>query len=121
MKINNIKVTREDFECLAKTLDNFINELENGAVNEVIEGLNKIKNRLEDNLKADDELQERELRIHDKVEVKSSDDKDLEDYIGKVGWIIDINLQREYPYEVEFEDKSFLNDWLWKKEDLKLI
>ena len=63
----------------------------------------------------------RKLQIHDKVVVVSSDDYDVKNYIGKIGWVVDINKDWEYPYEVEFEDKSFLNVWLWKRENLKLI
>ena len=116
--INGLKVTKEDFEGLLKDLKTM------KALNDTNdrEKLNRMLilliNALGTNLKADEQ---RELRIHDMVEVVSSDDEDLEDYIGKVGWIVDIENTREYPYEVEFQDKKFSDDWLWKKEELKLI
>lgn len=116
--INGLKVTKEDFEGLLKdlkTMQALNNTSDRERLNYMLESL---ISRLETNLKAD---KQRELKIHDMVEVISSDDEDLEDYIGQTGWIVDIEDTREYPYEVEFQDKNFSDDWLWKKEELKLI
>ena len=118
MIINGLKVTKEDFEGLLKdlkTMQALNNTSDREGLNYMLESL---ISRLETNLKADEQ---RELRIHDMVEVISSDDEDIQDYIVKVWWIIDINKSREYPYEVEFQYKNFSDDWLWKKEELKLI
>lgn len=118
MIINGLKVTKEDFEGLLKdlkTMKHYNDTNDRERLNYMLETL---IGRLETNLKADEQ---RELKIHDMVEVISSDDEDLDEYIGQVGWIININNTSEYPYEIEFQDKSFTNDWLWKKEELELI
>lgn len=118
MIINGLKVTKEDFEGLLKdlkTMKHYNDTNDRERLNYMLEIL---ISRLETNLKADEQ---RELKIHDMVEVISSGDEDIQDYIGQVGWIIDIDNTREYPYEVEFQDKKFSDNWLWKKEELKLI
>lgn len=111
MMINGLKVTKEDFEGLLRGLQTIkrLNDTNDRvALNNMLESL---IGKLESNLVADEQ---RELQIHDKVEIISVEDEEQEHLIGTTGWIKEIDLNHEYPYSIG-------GDWLWKKENLKRI
>ena len=73
----------------------------------------------------DNSLVSNVIRKYDKVRVianlsdRGEIDKDRERYVGAVGNVVGIDEDYEYPYNIEFEDESLGQDWLWKKEELE--
>ena len=112
MNMNEKKFLLEELKKLYKTNEEF------GPGKLIEYKLNVMIKNLEKHIH---EKESKPLALHDKVKIIKADDMDQIDYIGKEGWVVKIDNSWEYPYEIQFDDNSFLNEWLWKREQLKLI
>lgn len=46
-------------------------------------------------------------------------EEEIKEYIGQIGTVINIHKDHQYPYEVEFDNVEYLNNYLWKREELE--
>lgn len=128
MKINNIEITKSDFESLLNTIKNSIKSIDEGKVEDARFILEAIEAHLEHNLQADRQVDtkriDKAIKLHDRVRIVSSDDYETNKFVGKEGYIIDIDDRHEYPYEIELEDWILREEgksYLWRAEDLELV
>ncbi len=122
MKINNIEVTKRDFESLSETIKHVRKTISKGQIESADFMLKGLVTYLDKNLAADD-LLTREVKMHDKVRITNSDDFETSNFIGEEGFIVSIQLNYEYPFEVEFENRELegKNDWLWKAKNFEFV
>ena len=122
MKINNIAVTKRDFESLSETIKHVRKTIYKGQIESADFMLKGLVTYLDKNLAADD-LLTREVKMHDKVRITNSDDFETSNFIGEEGFIVSIQLNYEYPFEIEFENRELegKNDWLWKAENFEFV
>lgn len=125
LKINDIEITREDFKELLHSIKIMRRVLKSGDIEVADFMLEKFEKSLEKNLEADAESienQNEDLKIYDKVKIISAPDLETRHYVGQEGWIVNIDLSYDYPYEVEFDNPiEFKNDWLWEARNLQKI